>query len=546
MLLEWFMGSYYKISELKEARRVKLNQELVTTLKSQKEIRCFNYDRKKIKTATLAAPIWLHFGAGNIFRGFIATLQNQLLEDGKSDKGIIVVETYDTGIIDLAYKPYDDLNVSVTLKRDGSVNKEIIGSVIESVKSDKEGWQRLIHFFEEDSLQMVTFTITEKGYSVSSYETDFEREPEVSESLMGQLTYLCYCRYKKGGKPIAVVSLDNCSQNGKKLQEAVCKFAEEWIKRGKMDAAFKTYLQDPKRVSFPWSMIDKITPQPNKKVQEMLIKAGFEEMPIIKTSKNTWVAPFVNAEEIQYLVIEDSFPNGRPCLEDAGVIFTTREEVERTEKMKVCTCLNPLHTALAIFGCLLDYKTIDEAVGNPLLLQLIEKIGYEEGLPVVTSPAMVNPYHFIKEVIEIRLPNPFILDSPWRIIADTSLKMPIRFGETLKAYKRQGENKIEQLTYIPLVIAGWCRYLLGINDAGKAYEVGPDPRGAILQKALEGLYLGKNENISLKLAPILSDESLFGVNLYEVGLGTKVEHYFAELTADKNVIQKVLDKYLMQ
>ena len=86
---------------------------------------------------------------------------------------------------------------------------------------------------------------------------------------------------------------------------------------------------------------------------------------------------------------------------------------------------------------------------------------------------------------------------------------------------------------------------MGINDTGKTYEVGPDPRGAILQKALEGLYLGKNENISLKLAPILSDESLFGVNLYEVGLGTKVEHYFAEFTADTNVIQKVLNKYLM-
>lgn len=525
---------------------MKLNQELVTTLKSQKEIRCFNYDREKIKTATLAAPIWLHFGAGNIFRGFIATLQNQLLEDGKSDKGIIVVETYDTEIIDLTYKPYDDLNVSVTLKRDGSVNKEIIGSVIESVKSDKEGWQRLIHFFEEDSLQMVTFTITEKGYSVSSYETDFEREPEASESLMGRLTYLCYCRYKKGGKPIALLSLDNCSQNGKKLQEAVCKFAEEWIKRGKMDEAFKTYLQDSKKVSFPWSMIDKITPQPNKKVQEMLINTGFEEMPIIKTNKNTWVAPFVNAEEIQYLVIEDKFPNGRPCLEDADVVFTTREEVERTEKMKVCTCLNPLHTALAIFGCLLDYKTIDEAVSNPLLLKLIEKIGYEEGLPVVTNPVIINPYHFIKEVIEIRLPNPFILDSPWRIIADTSLKMPIRFGETLKAYKSKGDNTIGQLTYIPLVIAGWCRYLMGINDTGKTYEVGPDPRGAILQKALEGLYLGKNENISLKLAPILSDESLFGVNLYEVGLGTKIEHYFAELMSGKDVIQKVLNKYLMQ
>ena len=78
----------------------------------------------------------------------------------------------------------------------------------------------------------------------------------------------------------------------------------------------------------------------------------------LSQAKNTYVAPFVNAEETEYLVIEDKFPNGRPELEKGGLIFTTRETVDKVEKMKVCTCLNPLHTALAVFGCLLDYNLI--------------------------------------------------------------------------------------------------------------------------------------------------------------------------------------------
>ena len=56
--------------------------------------------------------------------------------------------------------------------------------------------------------------------------------------------------------------------------------------------------------------------------------------------------PFVNAETTEYLVLEDAFPNGRPPLERAGVYFTDRATVEKAEKMKVGTCLNPLHLSL--------------------------------------------------------------------------------------------------------------------------------------------------------------------------------------------------------
>ena len=76
-------------------------------------------------------------------------------------------------------------------------------------------------------------------------------------------------------------------------------------------------------------------------MEELLKKDGLENLDPVITSKKTYVAPFVNAEESQYLVIEDSFPNGRPSLEKGGFIFTDRKTVDKVEKMKVCTCLNP-------------------------------------------------------------------------------------------------------------------------------------------------------------------------------------------------------------
>ena len=109
------------------------------------------------------------------------------------------------------------------------------------------------------------------------------------------------------------------------------------------------------------------------------------------TSGGTHSAPFVNAEKCEYLVIEDWFPNGRPALERGGVYFTTREIVDQVERMKVCTCLNPLHTALAIFGCLLGYSLISEEMKNPVLRKLVERIGYDEGLPVVVNPGIITP-----------------------------------------------------------------------------------------------------------------------------------------------------------
>ena len=213
------------------------------------------------------------------------------------------------------------------------------------------------------------------------------------------------------------------------------------------------------------------------------------------------------------------------------------------ENMKVTTCLNPLHTALAIFGCLLGYKLIADEMKDEELVNLINKIGYDEGMPVVVHPGILDPADFIKEVIEVRLPNPFIPDTPQRIATDTSQKMPVRFGETIKTYHNNPDLDAGKLEYIPLVIAGWCRYLIGIDDEGEKMDLSSDPMLDELQGHLKGIEFENVCSVGKNLYPILSNEKLFGLNLYKIGLGAKVEGYFSEMIAGKHAVRNVLKRY---
>lgn len=511
------------------------------------------FDRDAVKRNTEVRPAWIHFGAGNIFRAFTAALQQDILNQGAADTGIVVAEGYDYDIIGKAYRPYDDLSLLVVLKADGTIEKKVIGSVVDSLTADSanaEDWNRLAAMFENPSLQMASFTITEKGYGLvnaageytADVAYDMQNGPAQPRGIMAKVASLCYRRYLAGKYPLALVSMDNCSHNGEKLYQAVSAIAEAWEEKGLVEKGFVAYIENPEAVSFPWSMIDKITPRPDAKVQKMLEDAGFEDTNIIITDKKTYTAPFVNAEEAQYLVIEDKFPNGRPALDKAGVIFTDRDTVNMVEKMKVCTCLNPLHTALAIFGCLLSYHTIFEEMRNESLKKLVEQIGYVEGMPVVVDPKIINPMAFIREVLEVRLPNPFMPDAPQRIATDTSQKLPIRFGETIKAYAKDPSLDVSKLECIPLVFAGWCRYLMGINDEGEPFDISPDPLLAAVAPAVQDVRLGDKGPFGEVLKPILSQEKIFGVDLYALGLATKVEKYFARLVAGKGAVQATLNE----
>ena len=513
----------------------------------------FDYDT--VDKNTVEHPHWIHFGAGNIFRAFQANVAQNLLNSGILDTGLIAAEGYDYEIIEKSYRPHDNLSILATLKSDNTVEKTIVDSIMESLILDSKNeaeYARLREIFKNPSLQMASFTITEKGYATANAKgeffpavaADFEKGPEAPESYLGKVVSLLYTRYTHGALPIAMVSMDNCSHNGDKLYAAVNAFAKAWTDNGLVEAGFLGYVNDQTKVTFPWSMIDKITPRPDAKVEAMLAEDHIGGLDAVVTSKNTYIAPFVNAEECEYLVIEDAFPNGKPALDKGGIIFTDRATVDKVEKMKVCTCLNPLHTALAIYGCLLGYTLISEEMKNPLLKNMVEVIGYKEGLPVVVNPGILDPKKFIDEVVNVRIPNPFLPDSPQRIATDTSQKLSIRFGETIKAYEASPDLHTEDLKLIPLVYAGWLRYLMGIDDEGREFTPSSDPLLEEARQYVADYELSSAPKDLSKLDALLANEKIFGVNLHAIGMDTLVKQYFAELSSGVGAVAAALKKYV--
>ena len=514
------------------------------------------YDVEEVSEKARKAPRWVHFGIGNIFRVFIGGIADGLLEEGALDRGLTCVETFDYDVADKIYAPYDNLGLSVILHGDGTRDYKVLGALAEAVKaqsSNEKQWNRLKEIFAAPSLQLVSFTITEKGYALQKadgtwfpfVEADIKNGPAKATGAMAVLTAMLYERYQAGKHPLALVSMDNCSQNGARLRQSVLTMAEEWKKAGYVDDGFLTYVSDEKRIAFPWTMIDKITPRPSEQIAADLEALGVENMQPVITAKKTYIAPFVNAEKPQYLVIEDSFPNGRPALEKGfGVYMADRRTVNLAERMKVTVCLNPVHSATGPLGVALGYELFAHMLNTDAdMMKMARMVAYDEGLPVVQDPGILSPQAFVDELFNDRFPNEYLGDTNLRLAVDVSQMVGIRFGETIKAYvEKYGDAS--RLTALPLGIAGWLRYMLAVDDAGKKYELAPDPMNEEIQEQLKDIVVGQPETFTDQLRPILSNERLFFIDLYKAGVGEKVENMFREMIAGPGAIKATIHKYV--
>ena len=514
------------------------------------------YDVEEVSEKARKAPRWVHFGIGNIFRVFIGGIADGLLEEGALDRGLTCVETFDYDVADKIYAPYDNLGLSVILHGDGTRDYKVLGALAEAVKaqsSNEKQWNRLKEIFAAPSLQLVSFTITEKGYALQKadgtwfpfVEADIKNGPAKATGAMAVLTAMLYERYQAGKHPLALVSMDNCSQNGARLRQSVLTMAEEWKKAGYVDDGFLAYVSDEKIIAFPWTMIDKITPRPSEQIAADLEALGVEDMQPVITAKKTYIAPFVNAEKPQYLVIEDSFPNGRPALEKGfGVYMADRKTVNLAERMKVTVCLNPVHSATGPLGVALGYELFAHMLNTDAdMMKMARMVAYDEGLPVVQDPGILSPQAFVDELFSDRFPNEYLGDTNLRLAVDVSQMVGIRFGETIKAYvEKYGDAS--RLTALPLGIAGWLRYMLAVDDAGKKYELAPDPMNEEIQEQLKDIVVGQPETFTDQLRPILSNERLFFIDLYKAGVGEKVENMFREMIAGPGAIKATIHKYV--
>lgn len=511
-----------------------------------------NFDINRIRERTIKNPKWLAFGTGNIFRGYIARVAQEMTNKGQWDYGLICVESFSDEPIKATLDPHDNLCISISLNKDGQVHTNLIANLAESfLIADR--YDRMLEIFTDPGFQVASYTITEKGYGIRNSDGSFtdsvrqemKGEAKKAKNLMVQTAFLLYARYKKNKAPLTLLSIDNLSENGRVLRRAVYEVAEAMVADGRFESDFLEYLEDEKKVSFPWTMIDKITPSPSQEMADYLVeKLGIDDAQLIDRGLNRPpFAPFVNAEEAEYLVIEDAFANGRPPFEASSALLTDRETVKKIETMKVTTCLNPLHTAMSVYGVLLNIPTIAECMKDQEIVSLIKSICYKEALPVVVDPGIIKPKDFAEEVIEVRLPNPFIPDQPERICMDTSQKVSVRFGHTIKTYMEREDKEASDLVFIPLAIAGWLRYLLAVRDNGQSFQPSSDPLLEYLQSKLREIKWDHFKN-SPGLEEILHDKSIFGVDLFEAGLAEKVISFLKQECQGEGAVRTTLKKYV--
>jgi len=523
----------------------------------ERGVRLPAYDVAALKQAGVEQPVWIHFGGGNLYRAFHAQIAQDLADKGLLTRGVVVAETFRPFTLDEVYGPYNYDILQVVMNADGTLAERVLAVTAGGVFANSrrpEDLARAKRYFESPELQLATFTITEKGYGLRDAEgnllplvaTELEAGPDAAASSMGIVASLLLARFNAGAAPVAMVSTDNFSQNGARFREAILTVANGWLEHGHVMREFVDYVSDEGRVSFPWSMIDRITPNPSPETEEALKQEDWEDLGLVATPSGAHFAGFANTEEAHYLVLEDSFPNGRPALEEGGVIMCDRTTAEKADTMKVTACLNPLHTCLAVYGCLLGYTRIWQEMEDADLVALIKHLGYDEDLPVVVDPKVIDPQAFIAELLEKRLPNKALPDAPQRIATDTSQKVAIRYGHTLAAYAADPALDPSKLTYIPLVIAGWLRYLTGVDDKGEAFTPSPDPLLDQLQVHVAGLRLGEAtaEAVHAAAQPILSNKGIFTVDLYELGLGEKVEGMLLEQLAGPGAVRATIENHI--
>ena len=406
---------------------------------------------RPIRKEPIITPKIMHFGPGAFFRSFVASLIDDVNQKDVENWGIIAVSLHSEDSFNkLAGQDFvfNALSMSNTKKR---VRK--ISSISDFMVAKKDG-QSVLDALLDEKIEIVSLTITEKGYHYNSdkKELDFSNQNIINDlenlenpkTAVGFLVAGLRDRYLNGKVPFTILSCDNLPNNGAVVKKIILDFAQ------KIDLSFAKWIS--KEVCFPSSMVDRITPA--TKDQDII---NFAE------EYGVYDPALVIHEEFSQWIIEDKFSSARPNFELAGIQMVSN--VELHEKMKL-RCLNGTHSALAYLGYLAGFNTIAECVSDDSLLNYIQYLWEKEIIPTLETPEGENLNDYSSKLLE-RYQNPAIEHRTWQIAMDGSQKLPQRILETVNDLLKQ--KKIFQ--GLALAIAAWIKYVTGIDLDGATIDV---------------------------------------------------------------------------
>ena len=406
---------------------------------------------RPIRKEPVIAPKIMHFGPGAFFRSFVASLIDEVNRKNVQKWGIIGVSLYSEETFNKLVGQelvFNALSMS-------SEKKEIrkVSSISDFFVAKKDG-QSVLDALSDEQIEIVSLTITEKGYhyNLDKEKLDFGNQniiddlgsPENPKTAVGFLVAGLRNRYLNGKAPFTILSCDNLPNNGGIVKRIVIDFAQE------IDSSFAKWIS--KEVSFPSSMVDRITPA----TKEQDIVNFAEEFRVHDPA-------LVVHEEFFQWVIEDKFSSERPNFELAGIQMVSN--VDFHEKMKL-RCLNGTHSALAYLGYLAGCNTIAECVSHDSMVNYIQYLWEREIIPTLETPEGENLNDYCNKLLD-RYQNPAIEHRTWQIAMDGSQKLPQRILETVSDLLEHKEN----FQGLALAIAAWIKYVTGRDLNGETIDV---------------------------------------------------------------------------
>jgi fructuronate reductase len=428
----------------------------------------------------------VHLGIGAFHRAHMAVYVDDLLATDPG-WGIVGASLRRPDTKD-ALAPQDYLYTLAVRDAAGTACRAI-GSILDVIDANSQR-EALIALMADTRIRIVSLTVTEKGYchDPATGELD-ERHPDIVHDLAnpdapvsaaGIVVAALARRRAEGTMPFTVMSCDNLPSNGKTCGRIVTRFAQL------RDPALGEWVRE--NVAFPSTMVDRIVPATTD-ADRALVRdlTGVEDAwPIMTEPFTQWV-------------IEDHFPAGRPAFGRAGAQLV--EDVEPFELMKL-RMLNGSHSSLAYLGYLAGHQYVADAVGDPAIRRLIHGLMTEEVMPTLPMPrADLEGY---RDRLLERFANPALKHRTWQIAMDGTQKLPQRLLGTIRDRLAAGQG----ITRLALGVAGWMRYVTGIDEQGGAIDV-KDPLAARLRSIADAA--GRD---AAKLADgLLGVSEVFGTDL---------------------------------
>jgi mannitol 2-dehydrogenase len=411
------------------------------------------YDR------SVVTPGIVHIGVGGFHRAHQAMYLDRLMNRG---------EALDWGIVGLGVMPsdarmrdalagQDHLYTLTTKAPDGTEDPRVIGSIIDYVFAPDDP-SAAVALLSDPRIRIVGLTVTEGGYNIDHVTGDFlhssvhvaHDRAELTAGRTGDLrtffglvTAALAARRAAGTAPFTVMSCDNIQGNGDTARRTFLAFADS------VDPDLASWISTD--VSFPNSMVDRITPETTDADRDDVAAHGYTD---------AW--PVVAEDFVQW-VLEDAFPAGRPPYENVGVEVV--DDVVPFELMKL-RLLNASHQGLCYFGRLAGHRMVHEVMADPRFGRFLLAYMETEATPTLRPLPGVDLDAYRHTLIE-RFGSVAVKDTVARLCAESSDRIP----KWLLPVVRENLAAGRSTRLSAAIVASWARYAEGVDEQGEPITV---------------------------------------------------------------------------